>query len=552
MADHGNIGRPIQILRLEDGSHFSFDIDALREILLAGHVKNLPVVVVAIAGKFRKGKSFLMNFFLQYMRNRTQEEWMIDPNEPQQGFRWRSGSDRETKGIWIWSDVFVVTTTEGRKVAVLFLDSQGTFDCESTVKDCAKIFAFSAMASSVLIYNLQNNLDEADLQHLQLFTQYGRLAMEATEKTPFQKLLFLVRDWPCAYERPYGFEGGRSLLEQRLMVSEKQEPELQSVRRDIHSCFLELCCCLMPHPGKKVAATKSFAGLLSDIDDDFKEVLRVLVPSVLEPNTLVVKKHGDLEMTCQELLFYLVRQVEIFHKDTLPEPRSMFEATADTNNFMAVRRAIDHYRNGMKKELHGAKQYLDDKTLLEKHQQVEKSALELFDNVQNLGGVTHSMHYKDGLKKMISESFEFISQRNQAARTAANANASGAKAVAVATATGVAIMAATALTGGLPGAAVAVAALARGALSVAGAAGALYAKAVGGALATAVGWEAVKAAWEAATEESGETAAKEAGETAPSVDMGLPLTVTGGEHVSLSSVGDNGVRTEEKKRSGRQ
>ncbi|XP_077528704.1 atlastin-2-like isoform X2 [Haemaphysalis longicornis] len=497
MADHGNIGRPIQILRLEDGSHFSFDIDALREILLAGHVKNLPVVVVAIAGKFRKGKSFLMNFFLQYMRNRTQEEWMIDPNEPQQGFRWRSGSDRETKGIWIWSDVFVVTTTEGRKVAVLFLDSQGTFDCESTVKDCAKIFAFSAMASSVLIYNLQNNLDEADLQHLQLFTQYGRLAMEATEKTPFQKLLFLVRDWPCAYERPYGFEGGRSLLEQRLMVSEKQEPELQSVRRDIHSCFLELCCCLMPHPGKK-------------------------------------------------------RQVEIFHKDTLPEPRSMFEATADTNNFMAVRRAIDHYRNGMKKELHGAKQYLDDKTLLEKHQQVEKSALELFDNVQNLGGVTHSMHYKDGLKKMISESFEFISQRNQAARTAANANASGAKAVAVATATGVAIMAATALTGGLPGAAVAVAALARGALSVAGAAGALYAKAVGGALATAVGWEAVKAAWEAATEESGETAAKEAGETAPSVDMGLPLTVTGGEHVSLSSVGDNGVRTEEKKRSGRQ
>ncbi|KAH9380055.1 hypothetical protein HPB48_020606 [Haemaphysalis longicornis] len=284
MADHGNIGRPIQILRLEDGSHFSFDIDALREILLAGHVKNLPVVVVAIAGKFRKGKSFLMNFFLQYMRNRTQEEWMIDPNEPQQGFRWRSGSDRETKGIWIWSDVFVVTTTEGRKVAVLFLDSQGTFDCESTVKDCAKIFAFSAMASSVLIYNLQNNLDEADLQHLQLFTQYGRLAMEVGN---------------CFRSR------GRSLLEQRLMVSEKQEPELQSVRRDIHSCFLELCCCLMPHPGKKVAATKSFAGLLSDIDDDFKEVLRVLVPSVLEPNTLVVKKHGDLEITCQDLLLYL-------------------------------------------------------------------------------------------------------------------------------------------------------------------------------------------------------------------------------------------------------
>ncbi|KAH9380054.1 hypothetical protein HPB48_020605 [Haemaphysalis longicornis] len=331
MADHGNIGRPIQILRLEDGSHFSFDIDALREILLAGHVKNLPVVVVAIAGKFRKGKSFLMNFFLQYMRNRTQEEWMIDPNEPQQGFRWRSGSDRETKGIWIWSDVFVVTTTEGRKVAVLFLDSQGTFDCESTVKDCAKIFAFSAMASSVLIYNLQNNLDEADLQHLQLFTQYGRLAME-------------------------------------------------------------------------VAATKSFTGLLSDIDDDFKEVLRVLVPSVLSQIRWIycftLRYVCWVRLSLSYFIRFLQRQVEIFHNDTLPEPRSMFEATADANNFMAVQRAIDHYRNGMEKELQGAKQYLDDKSLREKHQQMEESALELFDNVQNLGGVTHSKHLKDELKKV--------------------------------------------------------------------------------------------------------------------------------------------------------
>ena len=62
----------------------------------------------------------------------------------------------------------------------------------STVRDCATIFALSAMLSSVLVYNLTSNIQEDDLQHLQLFTEYGRLAIEDSGETPFQKLMFLV------------------------------------------------------------------------------------------------------------------------------------------------------------------------------------------------------------------------------------------------------------------------------------------------------------------------------------------------------------------------
>ena len=56
----------------------------------------------------------------------------------------------------------------------------------------ALIFALSAMLSSVLVYNLTSNIQEDDLQHLQLFTEYGRLAIEDSGETPFQKLMFLV------------------------------------------------------------------------------------------------------------------------------------------------------------------------------------------------------------------------------------------------------------------------------------------------------------------------------------------------------------------------
>lgn len=84
------------------------------------------------------------------------------------GFTWRGGSERETTGILMWSEVFKATLENGDKVAILLLDTQGTFDSESTVKDCATVFALSTLLSSIQIYNLQSNVQEDDLQHLQV------------------------------------------------------------------------------------------------------------------------------------------------------------------------------------------------------------------------------------------------------------------------------------------------------------------------------------------------------------------------------------------------
>jgi len=54
------------------------------------------------------------------------------------------------------------------QVAVILMDTQGAFDSESTVRDCATVFALSTMVSSVQIYNLLHNIQEDDLQHLQV------------------------------------------------------------------------------------------------------------------------------------------------------------------------------------------------------------------------------------------------------------------------------------------------------------------------------------------------------------------------------------------------
>lgn len=52
----------------------------------------------------------------------------------------------------------------------------------------------------------------------QLFTEYGRLALEDGGRTPFQRLQFVVRDWSFPYEAPYGAEGGQTILQRRLKV----------------------------------------------------------------------------------------------------------------------------------------------------------------------------------------------------------------------------------------------------------------------------------------------------------------------------------------------
>ena len=53
----------------------------------------------------------------------------------------------------------------------------------------------------------------------QLFTEYGRLALEDTSSKPFQVLYFLVRDWCYPYQHEFGKGGGDDLLEKRLAVS---------------------------------------------------------------------------------------------------------------------------------------------------------------------------------------------------------------------------------------------------------------------------------------------------------------------------------------------
>lgn len=169
--------------------------------------------------------------------------------------------------------------------------------------------------------HILKNIQENDLQHLKLFTEYGRLALEQTNQAPFQNLLFIVRDWPYAYETDYG--NAQEYIDNILTGSDEQTSDMRDLRKRIRSSFDKISAFLMPYPGHPVAKGNNFNGDLQKIDVDFIKYVKMLVPSLFAPENLIVKKINGQKIRVRDLVTYLETYVNIFNGNDLPEPKSI-------------------------------------------------------------------------------------------------------------------------------------------------------------------------------------------------------------------------------------
>lgn len=229
----------------------------------------------------------------------------------------------ETIGILIWSDIYTHEYENGEKVAIVLIDTQGIYDSRSTIHGCTVTFALTFLLSSVQCYNPMQNLKEDDSQNLDVFSQYGRLAVEHTTEKPFQKLLFIIRAWPYAFETNNGWDDHK-VTDGFLSENDEQTQDMRQLRTRIRNTFEQIQTFLMPHPGLAVSQGPTFMGNLQNISVEFRQYVKELVPGLFAPDKLIVKKINGQKLRARDFIQYLQAYTIIFKGDTLPEPRTVF------------------------------------------------------------------------------------------------------------------------------------------------------------------------------------------------------------------------------------
>lgn len=229
-----------------------------------------------------------------------------------------------TIGIWMWSEIFTHDFENGDKVAIILLDTQGIFDSETTVKECTTIFGLTTTLSSVQLFNVKEQIQEDDLQHLDMFTAYASYILNQTNERAFQTLNFVVRDWPYPQDTrdKYGWEG--QMVIDRIMADDaKRSPQMRELRDRIRSSFQDVSAFLLPHPGMRVARGNAFTGDLKQIDPEFILYVKELVQDTCAPENLLIKKINGQKVRARDLVLYFKDYLDIFN--TMPPPDTLFE-----------------------------------------------------------------------------------------------------------------------------------------------------------------------------------------------------------------------------------
>jgi atlastin len=349
----------VSIGTASDAYAFTFHEEELNDIL-----SKIPagwkVSVVSVVGAFRTGKSFLLSWFLRYLETRCVNRQSVNTtasdedrkwyervqtlNQHDGSFDWRGGKERNTTGMWMWSDPYFLPRDKdnNESIAVLLVDTQGMFDHETTVGLTAAIFGLSTLLSSYQIYNVDKRIQEDNLQQLALFSEYGRMALEAEAKThekeegekkgkePFQKIEFLVRDWQNFDTED---ESDVASMEAEMasyldhVLAERAASDLKETREQIHSCFEEVSCFMMTHPGFAVIKNK-YEGDVNKIERLFLTLLDRYCQRVfdttgqdgssprLQPKTV----HGR-ELSAVELGTYIKSYAQMFEQIGANFPR---------------------------------------------------------------------------------------------------------------------------------------------------------------------------------------------------------------------------------------
>lgn len=151
-----------------------------------------PFGVIAVAGMYRTGKSYLLNRMLLNRSN---------------GFSVGPSINPCTKGLWMWSKPITSSSDEFHNMPLMLIDTEGFGAFDEDHNHDIRIFTLAILLSSYFIYNSLGTIDENAIQSLSFVINLSKhIQLKSNEKysseadpnelaSLFPSFLWVLRDF---------------------------------------------------------------------------------------------------------------------------------------------------------------------------------------------------------------------------------------------------------------------------------------------------------------------------------------------------------------------
>ncbi|XP_050975411.1 guanylate-binding protein 1-like [Labeo rohita] len=364
-----------------------------------------PVVVVAVVGLYRTGKSYLMNRLAG----------------KQTGFALGSTIESKTKGIWMWC---VPHPTKTGTTLVL-LDTEGLGDVDKgDSKHDTNIFCLAVLLSSTLVYNSRGTIDNRAIEELQYVTELTEcIKVKSSDEDVddsnefvkfFPSFIWAVRDFTLERKIDGKDATENDYLEFALKLkhgTSKKVMEYNLPRECIQKFFPSRTCFTFPFPTapENVSLLESLDP--ADLSSEFLEVTDRFCKFVFDKSD--VKKLKDGYTVTGRVLGHLAKTyVDTISSGAVPCLENAVIAMATIENQAAVKEGLEVYQSGMEKLKNSFP--LELKDVSSEHQRLSSMATQTF--------MTRSFRDTDGkhlksLEEKVNKLFDgYLCQNEQASK----------------------------------------------------------------------------------------------------------------------------------------
>lgn len=308
---------------------------------------NQKVVVVAIVGKYRTGKSYLMNR-------------LAGKNN---GFCLGSTVQSVTKGIWMWC----VPHPVKRDHTLVLIDTEGLGDVEKrNSQNDSWIFALAVLLSSTLVYNSIGTINQEAINQLHYVTELTeKIKVKSTEqqsnleddssefKRYFPSFVWCLRDFTLQLKA----DGKDITADEYLNSALKLKPGgSKTIENDnlpqlcIRRYFHSHKCFVFDRPTSKRYLQDLDNVQESQLEPDFVQQ-SVEFCEYIYGNSPVKTLSGGYTMTGRGLGELAVSYVESIRSGSIPSIENAVLALAKIENARAVQEAFSKYDEMMNQHL---------------------------------------------------------------------------------------------------------------------------------------------------------------------------------------------------------